>query len=568
MALIVLPAAQAGEASDTKPEDVTVMAPFMVNAAPAEEFGFRVVQQSTVGLTGWDTQIFVSRVFPNTAAARAGLRPGDQILRTDGKTANFSMFSLSKWSKLLERKATDAASDKTVTWALEVRAPDSKTSHTVKLTVPSPEPHWGAMTWHRPTDREAASVVEPGPLAELARQVLANGIWTWQMRIPLAERNRARPDWVPNPASTLGYDWTLTTRDGGNHTIFVTRDRGRTVIILERTHAGLPPIIFTGGGKHDFIFFTTPSGALQETQVLEQSSPNPINPSLSLEQERAEFEKEVAFWLNDVGRVTGRWPFEVSNPALKVVAAGGSTTASLGTVGLPVEGPVKAGPNLAKPPDSFLKLARATDAQRALFTDALGKLGADEERWAYTETSRGLDDKHVSIVRFDPSKSGDARATLLKIDGKSPTPAAVAKWRDEGRDAPATLSELPPIRDLIDLDDVRVYAEETTAVVFELPLRSDNKEFPADKFQALFRVNKTTRGFEDFSVKLRESFRVAGVMKVTDAGMEARFQSLDPAQAPQPVLLKAGGAVRVLLVRYGRSFEATREDFKPVEPAP
>lgn len=557
MAPAALPPVLAAEAPDTEPEDVTVMAPFTVNAAPPEDFGFRIIRAGSLTLPYPAVPVFeviISRVFPNTAAARAGLRPGDHILRTDGKTANFSMFSLSKWRKLQEKKASEAASDKTATWTLEVQSPGSKTSHTVTLTVPSPGPHWGAMPWQPPQDREAAIVPEPGPLAQLARQVLANGIWTWQSRTPLAEQNRARPDWRPGAGSTLGYDWTLTTRDGTNHTIFVTRGRGRTVIILERSD---------GQGYHT-TFFTDPSGALQETQVEQKNLT-----SLPLKQERTEFEKEVAFWLKDVGRVTGRWPFEVSNPELTALSATGRAKAeSLATVGLPVEGPVKAAQNLAKPPDSFLKLGKATDAQRAMFAEALGKLGADEDRWAYTETSRGLDDKHVSVVRFDPSKTGDERATLLKIDGKPPTPAAVAKWRDEGRDAPATLSELPPIRDLIDLDDVRVYAEETAAVVFELPLRSDNKEFPADKFQALFRVNKTTRGFEDFSVKLRESFRVAGVVKVTDAGMEARFQSLDPAQAPQPVLFKAGGAVRVLLVRYGRSFEATREDFKPVEPAP
>lgn len=41
--------------------------------------------------------------------------------------------------------------------------------------------------------------------------------------------------------------------------------------------------------------------------------------------------------------------------------------------------------------------------------------------------------------------------------------------------------------------------------------------------------------FEDFSVKLREAVRVAGAAKVTEAGLEVRFQTLDPAFAPQPV---------------------------------
>jgi hypothetical protein len=79
-------------------------------------------------------------------------------------------------------------------------------------------------------------------------------------------------------------------------------------------------------------------------------------------------------------------------------------------------------------------------------------------------------------------------------------------------------------------------------------------------------VNKTQRSFEDFSVKLRESIRVAGVAKVTDAGMEVRFRMFDPELAPQPVHLKVGGGARVLLVKISRSIEATRTDFKRVVP--
>jgi hypothetical protein len=128
------------------------------------------------------------------------------------------------------------------------------------------------------------------------------------------------------------------------------------------------------------------------------------------------------------------------------------------------------------------------------------------------------------------------------------------------------LGELPPLSSVIDVSDVRIYTDETAAVVFELPVKASNADFPADKFQARFRVNKTTRGFEDFSVKLRDPMRVAGLVKVTDAGLEASFQSFDPALAPQPVFLKMGGGVSVLLVKVSRSFEVTRKDFKRVVP--
>jgi hypothetical protein len=60
--------------------------------------------------------------------------------------------------------------------------------------------------------------------------------------------------------------------------------------------------------------------------------------------------------------------------------------------------------------------------------------------------------------------------------------------------------------------------------------------------------------------------RMAGIAKVTEAGLEARFQTPDPALAPQPVFLKMGGGVRVLLVKLSRAFEVTRTDFSRVIP--
>lgn len=216
--------------------------------------------------------------------------------------------------------------------------------------------------------------------------------------------------------------------------------------------------------------------------------------------------------------------------------------------------------------ESFLKLPVATAAQKELFMDALGKVGLDTDCWAFTETSRALDSDRITTVRFDPSQPPEETSTLLKVDGKAPKAAYLQQWRSEGHGVLTGLGELPALSSVVDVNDVRIYADETAAVVFELPVKASNAEFPADKFQARFRVNKTLRGFEDFSVKLRESMRVAGIAKVTDAGLEARFQTFDPALAPQPVWLKMGGGVRVLFVKVSRAFEVTRTDFQRVVP--
>jgi len=271
------------------------------------------------------------------------------------------------------------------------------------------------------------------------------------------------------------------------------------------------------------------------------------------EEVRARFTAEIDYWLTKVGRVTGRWPFEALSGNTEVNVSSSTLSNESGEVN-------------ALLAESFLKLPVATTDQKALFFDALGKIGLDANCWAFTETARNFDDDHVTTVRYDPSKPPDESAMLLKVDGKAPKTAYLKRWRSEGHVALAGLGELPPLSSIVDLNDVRIYSDETAAVVFELPVKASNPDFPADKFLARFRVNKTQRGFEDFSVKLRDAMRVAGVAKVTDAGFEARFQTLDPALAPQPVTLKMGGGLRVLFVKVSRSFEVTRTDFKRVVP--
>jgi hypothetical protein len=320
----------------------------------------------------------------------------------------------------------------------------------------------------------------------------------------------------------------------------VSQQHGRTEIVFETAARGK--------GVSDYL--TSPSGALEKTWHQPWGKKGEEIP---LEEARAGFRDEMDFWLTKVGKVSARWPLELvpDQNATSLAAAAEKEAA-------------KAAERARAA--SFLKLAPASEEQRTMFAEALGKIGADGDRWAYTETSHGLDDKHVAVMRVDPSRPEAERCTLLKLDGKPPTVDDVKRWRDEGRDASASLGELPPISGLVDTTDVRVFADEPAAVVLELPLRANNPQFPAEKFQALFRVNKTQRAFEDVIVKLRESWRVAGVVSVSEAGVEMRFQTFDPAYAPQPVWLKAGGAVRLLLVKFSRSFEATRTDFKRVEP--
>jgi hypothetical protein len=519
---------RANDVASDEVEDPTRMAAYNVKADRLEEFGFRMGGQVSF-IPGTPTYLMVMEVFPNTAASKAGLRPGDLITKVDGRKPSVLFFALhkqqdKKWAEL-------AAGKKSVAWSLEVHAPGSKEKRTVTMVIPSPPPHWGSAIWQTPEGRRPAVVKESGPLAERAREVMDHGIWTVSYQSGFLD---APPR---NVAPLLGYEWRVV-QASGTRRIWVTQQRGKTEIVLSRHSRD------TGHST----FLTSPSGALEKASHSRPKKGEEISP----EEIRARFQTEFDFWLTKVQRGTGRWPFEALSGKTEEIAITDSEAA--------------VGVTAARPSPTFLKLPAADAAQRDIFSDALGKIGLDEANWAYTETSRGFGDGRVTTVRVDPSKPPAERSTLLKVDGKVPKAAVVQRWREEGRGMPAGLGELPAISSIVDVNDVRVFADETAAVVFELPVKASGGEFPAEKFQALFRVNKTQRAFEDFSVKLRESIRVAGVAKVTDAGMEVRFRMFDPELAPQPVHLKVGGGARVLLVKISRSIEATRTDFKRVVP--
>src|SRR5581483_4194959 len=107
------------EHSEDERDDVTLLNAINVQADRLEDFGFRV---------GWhlgnplgSTLPRVIAVYPNTAASKGGLRPGEKILRSDHQSAAITLFSLGKWRKLRERKLAEIASGKkTVTWTLEL----------------------------------------------------------------------------------------------------------------------------------------------------------------------------------------------------------------------------------------------------------------------------------------------------------------------------------------------------------------------------------------------------------------------------------------------------------------
>lgn len=543
---LVAEAAQPGADTDNTfvaDDNIITLAAYNVKADRIEDFGFRVSDPTLtfVAVVPRPEPPFITTVLPNTAADKAGLQPGDRILKSDGRSAGMTIFTAGKWLKFMRAKNAEAVSGKkNVTWTLEIRPNGTNNTRTVTLTLPTPPPNWGSSVWRPPEGRKPSAVGEPGPLAERCREVLDHGIWTW-VDGPFAHVVAARRAAGPWRIDT-GYEWRFGGGRESLHRILVTQAGGRTDVFLDMNSSAT--------GRR--VYLTSPSGALEKAWRFTRKEKGEI----SLEEARVGFEHELDLWATKVERGTGRWPFEIkvgydANAIFAVLAP--MSGASAAAVARPVD-------------EDFLKLPAANDAQRELFSDAYGKIGADQDGWAYTETSRGLEHKRVTVTRIDPSKPESERCVLVSINGKPPTPAEVQRWRDDGGDMPKPLGDIPPLASIVDLEDLRIHDDETAAMVFELPIRSDNSGFPSEQFQALFRVNKTYRSFEDITVKMRDSIRIAGVVKITEAGLHARFQTIDPAHPPQPVLLKGGGVARVLLVKFSRDFETTRSDFTRVEP--
>ncbi|RXK52805.1 hypothetical protein ESB00_13875 [Oleiharenicola lentus] len=294
---------------------------------PVEDFGFRVSpvfdSSRSSGLLRTFTPV-VDMVLPNTAASKAGLRPGDRIVLADNMPTGSHSRALREWQRLQKKKWAEIESGATgILWTLVVESVWAKgDTRFVRLELPTAAPHWGATIWQTPPDRKPVRVPEPGPLATRAEEILNNGIWmilreTYQKGFDL-------PTDAANP-SFLCFQWTLWDERGG-HRMWVSRQRGRTDIIIEaivrsnnqsvfggttpsrtpdQTLASVVTTLATSG----VAYLTSPSGRLEKAVKLGQETELPIDAAT------AGFHAEMDFWLNQVGKTSPLWPLGVIEPA-------------------------------------------------------------------------------------------------------------------------------------------------------------------------------------------------------------------------------------------------------------
>ena len=202
---------------------------------------------------------------------------------------------------------------------------------------------------------------------------------------------------------------------------------------------------------------------------------------------------------------------------------------------------------------------------------ALHKLMVDDDHWAYTQTTQVFDrhgrpEKEPRVERYDPSQPDDAQWTLLQHKGRPPTDREVRAWKRK-KDKAMRRREEKSLGEVLDFARAAVIREEGTAMVYEVPLKpSASRRFPAEKFVAHLTVNRERLQLERFGLRAREAFRMVGVAKIDQFEIDAQFATVDPQYAPQPQLIQASGAGRVLFFPVGASAEIKWSDFKRVTP--
>lgn len=199
---------------------------------------------------------------------------------------------------------------------------------------------------------------------------------------------------------------------------------------------------------------------------------------------------------------------------------------------------------------------------------AIRNYAKDAGRWAYTQHSVEFDRKgkvnKERLIRYDPSRHYDEQWTLLSEEGREPTPERAKKYsRKQAKRNPdrRTLGEL------LELKHATLVKEDADVLTYEVPLvLKNNTRLPPEKFQVFVEIDRPTQTLRNIDVKLRDSMRMALVVKVKSGGAQLEFARVLPDFGPTLTGIKAEGAGSILLVPIGGAAEVKRTEFKRVTP--
>lgn len=211
----------------------------------------------------------------------------------------------------------------------------------------------------------------------------------------------------------------------------------------------------------------------------------------------------------------------------------------------------------------------APAAPKPLLEEAVERWLGERDHWSFTqraiEHERGK--PRERLERYDPSKPGDARWSLLAIDGQPPTEAQRAAWAKKKFKKNRRRFD-SPLGEFFDFERARPLENTAKVARYEVPLRTDkNWLFPVDKVHVIVTVNKETRALEHLSADVREPFKVLfGLAKITEGALDLSFLNFDDDAPPGPETAQPSGTARVAVSRFGERVEFTWSDFKRVTP--
>lgn len=194
----------------------------------------------------------------------------------------------------------------------------------------------------------------------------------------------------------------------------------------------------------------------------------------------------------------------------------------------------------------------------------------ERDHWAFTQRAVEYegDKARERLERYDPSRAGDARWTLLAVDGRPPTSAQHAAWAKKKFKKNRRRFDAP-LSDYFDFEDARVVGETPAHIRYEIPLRNDRSWlFQAEKVRVIVSVNKETLALEHLTANVREPVKVLlGLARITDGNVDLSFLHFDDDVVPGPESAQPTGSARVSVSRFGERAEFTWSDFKRVGPA-
>lgn len=210
----------------------------------------------------------------------------------------------------------------------------------------------------------------------------------------------------------------------------------------------------------------------------------------------------------------------------------------------------------------------AASSKIDLLEQAVDNWLGEREHWAFTQRAVEYDGgkPRERLERYDPSKPGNGRWTLLAIDGRPPTSEQHEAWaRKKFRKNKRRFDS--PIGDYFEFQNARVLSETHETVRYGVPLRRDkNWLFQTDKVRVTVTVNKQTKALEHLVADLREPMKVLlGIAKITDGVIDLTF---DDNGGPDPESAAPTGTAKVTVSKFGERAEFTWTDFKRVTPHP